>query len=114
MHSPVSDIALLLAASREFLSNQDFDNIDVERLRAWGAERSAIFSRLKKYVELGSTDGFADESLLRELLDVDAQICCRIMECQTRIGKQRSVARSMLQALPRASSASPHVIERLV
>jgi hypothetical protein len=114
MYSPVADIALLLAASRELLSREDIDNIDVERLTAWGAERSAIFCRLKEYRELGSTEGFTDESLLRELLDVDAQIRCRIMECQTRIGKQMSAVRTMLQALPRASSTSTRLIERLV
>ena len=114
MYSPASDIALLLAASRELLSNEDFDNIDVERLTAWGAERSAIFSRLKKCAELGTTDGFANESLVRELLDVDAQIRCRIMECQTRIGKQMSAVRTMRQALPRPSSTAPRSVERLV
>ena len=114
MYSPASDVALLLAASRELLSNEDFDNIDVERLKAWGAERSAIFSRLKKYAVLGTTDGFANESLLRELLDVDAQIRCCIMECQTRIGKQRSAVRTMRQALPHASPTAPRSIERLV
>lgn len=112
MYSPVADIELLLAGSRQILS---MENLDAERLKAWGAERNAIFCRLKEHDSmLANPDRFTNESLLRELLDADAQICGRIMECQTRLAKQIAAIRTMLQALPHGNSREPQLLQRLV
>jgi hypothetical protein len=112
MSSAGADIEWLLARSRKLLS---MENMDVERLKAWGAERNAIFSRLKEHNSVvASTEPFANEFLLRELLIIDAQIRARIVECQSQLGKQIAVLRTRLQALPHASSHSSPLLQRLV
>jgi hypothetical protein len=113
VYSPTADIVLLLAASRELLSRDNIENIDVERLVAWGTERSAIFVRWREHTALGSAEQVADESLLGELLDVDAQIRRRLLECQTRLGQQITAVGTKAQALPYATS-SRRLLERVV
>jgi hypothetical protein len=112
MKSPVADIELLLAGSRELL---ELEELDLERLEAWRAERNAIFCRLKEHHPvLASADGFLTESLLEQLLDADAKICGRVAELQTRLAKQIAAAKTMRQALPRGSSRPPHLLQRTV
>ena len=112
MYSPVADIELLLARSRELLRVED---LNVEALEAWGAERTAIFCRLKEHnPAFATTEALTNESLLRELLDVDAKVRGRLVEHQASLGKQIAALRTMLQALPHPSSRSPQLLQRLV
>jgi hypothetical protein len=112
MYSPGADIEWLLARSRELLS---MESMDVERLKAWGTERNAIFTRLEEHNSaLASTDRVANESLLRELIFIDAQIRARIVEYQSQLGQQIAALRTRLQASPHGSHRSAPLLQRLV
>jgi hypothetical protein len=111
VQSAIGDIELLLAASRDLLASED---LDAERLKAWGAERNAIFCRLKEQNPvLGGTDVSAI-SLVRELVALDAKICARVREQQRHLAKQIAAARTVRQALRRGSSSAPRLLQRVV
>jgi hypothetical protein len=109
--SIIADIQLLLAASRDFLES---DDLDVERLKAWGAERDAIFCRLKEQKPLLVGFETATFALLRELLDLDGTICKRLIEQQRWLAKQIAAARLRRQEGRNRSSGSPRFLERAV
>jgi hypothetical protein len=108
MYSPLPDLEWLLAASRELL---ELEELDIERLEAWRTERHAIFCRLKQHMPM-SSDGFASEPLLRQLLDADAKICRRATELQARLAKQIAAARIMLQTPSHGSFPRPQLLQR--
>lgn len=111
MHPSIRDIELLLMASRDVLGSEEFE---AERLHAWGAERNAIFCRLKERDPvLASPDAVAMASLLRELLDLDAKICGRINENQLCLGEQIAAARNIRRGLRQGTSRAPQLLQRL-
>jgi hypothetical protein len=106
------DIRALLAASREL---SESDEVDLERLQAWGAEHRLIFGGLKEKVSaLAGSDPSIMASLLRELIDLDAKICARIVENQTRLGAQIAAARKIRQALCLGAGPTCQSLQRLV
>jgi hypothetical protein len=111
MHPTIRQIESLLAASREVLADQE---LDIDRLQLWGAERNAIVARLKERDQaLAGADGSAVEPLLHELLHLDREICARVIEKQRELGLQISAARTVRQALVRGTSPASHRLQRL-
>lgn len=111
MHPAVQDIQFLLASSRALLDEKD---LKPDRLQAWGAERNAIFVRLKsRDLALTGDDSSAAEALMRELLEVDNKICARVLENQRWLGEQIAGARKIRQALSQCASHTPKLLQRL-
>jgi hypothetical protein len=112
MYSPLGDIELLLAGSRELL---DIEDLDVQHLESWATERHSVFCRLKEHkAALMAAEGFTHESLLHELLEVDSKIRGRITELQMRLAKQLAATKTMRQTLSGGRSRSPQLLQRLI
>jgi hypothetical protein len=111
VQSAIGNIELLLAGSRDLLGSED---LDAERLKAWAAERNAIFCRLKEQNSaLEGTDASA-VSLLGELVAMDGKICGRVIEQQRQLAKQIAAARTARKALRHGGSSAPQMLQRAV
>jgi hypothetical protein len=106
----MEDIALLLASNRELLDAGEFE---VERLQTWAAERGRIFCRLKQQTRtLTNADPSTVESLLKELLDLDAQIFSRIVETQRRFDEKIGTAKRIRKVFRQDVYCTPHLLQR--
>jgi hypothetical protein len=111
VHPVMEDMRSLLIAGRNVLAAPELDG---KRLQLWGAERNAIFARLKERdPALASGAPTAMEPLLRELVDLDQKICARIVEIQRELGLQIAAARKVRQALRYRISPAPQLLQRL-
>jgi hypothetical protein len=109
--STIQEIQSLLTASRDLLGAEEFD---VHRLKAWGAERNAIFCRLNEGdTVLESADTAIIASQIHELLDLDGKICARVIENRRGLGEQIAAVRKIRQALSPTTSHAPQFLERL-
>jgi hypothetical protein len=105
------DLDALLIASGHLLSA---DKLNIERLKAWRAERETIFCRLKSSNwEFSSTDLSGLLALLGELQNLDRIICGRVIEMQRCLGEQIAAARKIRQALSLGNSRVPQLLQQI-
>ncbi len=106
------ELERLLQESLGLLRETDWD---LGRLEQWGAQREEIFARLRgAEFSLGAGEQSATQSLIAEILKIDAKISARLEDQCCDLRQKINATDRLRRSYPGTSSHAPSLIQRAV
>jgi hypothetical protein len=111
-HSVREELERLLQESLGLLRESDWD---LGQLQQWSARREEIFARLRgAEFSLGAGERAATQSLIAEILKIDAKILARLEDQCCDLRQKINATDRLRRSYPGTSSHAPSLIQRAV